>query len=122
MISSRSVYIDKLRAKIKMKLQIFCLLLKALVLCASAQLEDNRTELHVAFITSFEGEFDSSVAVPAVRLAADKVNEDETVLPGYKLVVELVEDTTVAETYANSKVKLQHLASVIDTGKCGNFC
>ena len=49
---------------------ILCLLLKVLTF-SSAQ-EDNRTELHIAFIASFGGEHDSSVAVPAVRLAASK--------------------------------------------------
>ena len=61
---------------------------------------DNRTELRVAFITSFGGEYDSSIAVPAVRLAASKINENQTLLADYKLVVELVE----AENFANSKV------------------
>ena len=92
---------------IMMKTQLVNLLtLSLLIFCGSAQEEGNLTDLHVAFITSFEGDFDSSVAVPAVRLAASKVNEDESILPGYRLVVELVEDRTVAEQYANSKVQL----------------
>ena len=75
------------------------------IACANvARAAHNLTDLHVAFITSFEGDFDSSVAVPAARLAASKVNEDESILPGYRLVVELVEDRAVAEQYANSKV------------------
>lgn len=82
---------------------IFCLLLTALIYSGSAQY-DNRTELRVAFITSFGGEYDSSIAAPAVRLAANNVNENESILPGYRLVVELVDDRTTARRYANSKV------------------
>lgn len=83
--------------------QIFSLLLALFVNCGSGQV-DNRTELHVAFITSFNGEYDSSIAVPAVRLAASKINENQTLLSNYKLVMELVEDRTTAENFANSKV------------------
>ena len=79
------------------------MLLTALIYSGSAQY-DNRTELRVAFITSFEGEYDSSIAAPAVRLAANNVNENESILPGYRLVVELVDDRTTARRYANSKV------------------
>ena len=90
------------------RVQLFCLLLKALLFCVvSAQLEDNRTELHVSFITSFGGDFDSSIATPAVRLAADKINEDGTILPDYRLVVQLVDNRTIASTYANSEVRGQ---------------
>ena len=80
-----------------------CLLFKALITLVISQ-SDNRTELHVAFITSFEGEYDSSVAAPAVRLAAQRVNEDDSILPGYRVVVELVDNRIVAESFANSKV------------------
>ena len=83
---------------------VLSLLLKVLTFtCAQV---DNRTELHIAFVTSFGGEYDSSVAVPAVRLAASKINENQTLLPDYKLVVELVENSAVAERSANSKVNL----------------
>lgn len=83
---------------------ILTLLLKILTF-SSAQV-DNRTELHIAFITSFGGEYDSSVAVPAVRLAARKINENQTLLPDYKLVVELIESRTAAEAFANSNVSI----------------
>lgn len=83
---------------------ILSLLLKALTF-SSAQV-DNRTELHIAFITSFGGEYDSSITVPAVRLAASKINENQTLLVDYKLVVELVESRAVAEGSANSNVSL----------------
>lgn len=83
--------------------QFFSLLLATLVYYTTGQL-DNRTELHVAFITSFSGEYDSSIAVPAVRLAASKINENDTILTNYELVVELVEDSRTAENSANSKV------------------
>ena len=86
-----------------LQLKLFGLLLAVFVCCGNGQV-DNRTELHIAFITSFGGEYDSSVAVPAVRLAANTINENDTLLSDYKLVVELVEDQTTAENFANSKV------------------
>ena len=89
--------------KMKKNLLLLCLLAVACANVGAQELE-NITDLHVAFITSFEGDYDSSVAVPAARLAADKINEDENLLPGYRLVVELVESRAVAEEYANSKV------------------
>jgi hypothetical protein len=86
---------------------VLSLLLKALAFsCAQ---EDNRTELHIAFITSFGGEYDSSVAVPAVRLAASRINENQTLLTDYKLVVELVENSNVAKKSANSMVSYDSL-------------
>lgn len=90
---------------------VLYLLLKVLTFsCAQV---DNRTELHIAFITSFGGEYDSSVAVPAVRLAASKINENQALLADYKLVVELVENSDVAKTSANSKVSFRHVPCVI---------
>lgn len=83
---------------------VLFLLLKALTFSCAQVDSDNRTELHVAFITSFGGEYDSSVAVPAARLAASRINENQTLLPDYKLVVELVENRTVAKKSANSMV------------------
>ena len=67
---------------------------------------NGQQELHVAFITSFEGEFDSSVTVPAVQLAREAVNRDSNILPGYKLVVELIENLTVARNFTNSEVNI----------------
>jgi hypothetical protein len=86
---------------------VLFLLLK--VLAFSCAQEDNRTELHIAFITSFGGEYDSSVAVPAVRLAASRINENQTLLTDYKLVVELVENSNVAKKSANSMVSYDSL-------------
>lgn len=84
-------------------LEILSLLLGALAVCTTGQ-GDGRAELHIAFITSFEGEFDSSVTVPAVQLATEQVNNDTSVLTDYRLVVELIDNVTVARRYANSKV------------------
>lgn len=96
-----------------MKNNVLLLCLLAIA-CANvgAQTAENITELHVAFITSFEGDYDSSVAVPAARLAAEKINDDESLLPGYRLVVELVESRAIAEQYANSKVRTPQLVMV----------
>ena len=84
--------------------QFFSFLLATVLVCCTMGQMDNRTELHVAFITSFGGEYDSSIAVPAVRLAVNRINENDTVLSDYKLVVELVEDRNRAENFANSMV------------------
>lgn len=84
--------------------QFFSFLLATVLVCCTTGQMDNRTELHVAFITSFGGEYDSSIAVPAARLAINKINENDTVLSDYKLVVELVEDRNTAENFANSMV------------------
>ena len=99
-----SVTVEYKKKKMRSSVVLLLLLLKTLTFsCAQV---DNRRELRVAFITSFGGEYDSSVAVPAVRLAASKINENQTLLVDYKLVVELVENITVAKTSANSKVSL----------------
>ena len=92
--------------KMRMLWMQLLLVLLATVVCHGSHDEeaDNRTELYIAFITSFEGEFDSSVAVPAVHLAIDKVNEDESLLPDHQLVVELIDERSIAEDFANSKV------------------
>ena len=84
--------------------QFFSFLLATVLVCCTTGQMDNQTELHVAFITSFGGEYDSSIAVPAARLAASRINENDTVLSDYKLVVELVEDRSTAENFANSMV------------------
>lgn len=85
----------------KSRLQVLVLLLLATI----ANFGNGQQELRVAFITSFEGEFDSSVTVPAVKLAIEEVNRNSSILPGYKLVVELTENMTVARNFTNSKVK-----------------
>ena len=76
---------------------------------------DTRTELHVAFITSFGGEFVSSESIPAVKLATDIINADEAILPGYKLVIDLLEydEPPIVRKFTNSNVSkmipsLQH--------------
>ena len=108
---SSAVHVNCLQYSVRMQSRVpwiqLLLVLLTTVVCRGSHGEeaDNRTELHIAFITSFGGEFDSSVAVPAVQLAADKVNEDESLLPDHKLVVELIDDFTVAKTFANSKVR-----------------
>lgn len=81
--------------------QVLILLLATLASFARGQ----DKELHIAFITSFDGEYDSSVTVPAVQLATEEVNKNDTILPGYKLVVELIDNITVARSFANSKVR-----------------
>ena len=65
---------------------------------------DNRTEIHVAFITSFGGEYDSSGVIPAVQLATELINNRTDLLTGHELVIELIEDRNTSFQYANSNV------------------
>ena len=83
-----------------MQLKVVLLLVGTLVCCGRGQVE-----IHIAFITSFDGEYDSSVTVPAVQLARDQVNANPSILPGHRLVVELIENITVARSFANSQVR-----------------
>lgn len=87
-----------------MWLQVLLSLLLGTLVCHGSEEADNRTELHIAFITSFEGDYDSSVTVPAVQVATKEVNKNDALLPGYRLVVELIDNLTVARAFANSKV------------------
>ena len=52
-------------------------------------------ELHVLLITSSSPRFDSSGAETAVRLALDRVNANDFILPGYELQLAGVRDTKV---------------------------
>ena len=83
-----------------MRLQVLLLLVWTLVCCGRGQ----AVEIHIAFITSFDGEYDSSVTVPAVQLATEQVNNDQNILRGYDLVVELIDNITTARSFANSQV------------------
>ena len=67
---------------------------------------DTRSELHVALITSFGGDFVTSESIPAVKLAADAINADEAILPGHKLVIDLIEsgELPVVKKFTNSNV------------------
>ena len=85
---------------LEMQLQVVFLLFGALVCCGRGQVE-----IHIAFITSFDGDYDSSVTVPAVQLARDQVNADPNILPGHRLVVELIDNITIARSFANSQVR-----------------
>ena len=46
---------------------------------------DGRKPLVFGLIMSFGGSFDSSGAVPGVRVALDRINNDSSLLPGYSL-------------------------------------
>ena len=46
---------------------------------------NNTTELYIAFITSFGGQYVSSGTVPAVEIALEEINNRADVLPNYKL-------------------------------------
>ena len=65
---------------------------------------DNRAEIHVAFITSFGGKYNSSGVIPAVQLATELINNRTDLLTGYELVIEAIENPTVARMNADSGV------------------
>ncbi len=50
-----------------------------------SQNSDDRKPLVFGLIMSFGGSFDSSGAVPGVRVALDGINSDPALLPGYTL-------------------------------------
>ena len=56
---------------------------------------NNTTELYIAFITSFGGQYVSSGTVPAVEMALEEINNRSDVLPNYKLSL-FVGDSQVA--------------------------
>lgn len=51
----------------------------------SQSVGDDRKPLVFGLIMSFGGNFDSSGAVPGVRVALDRINSDPALLPGYTL-------------------------------------
>lgn len=67
-----------------------------------------RSELHVAFITSFGGDFVTSESIPAVKLATDIINAAENILPGYKLVIDVLEsdELSIVKDLTNSNVSI----------------
>ena len=46
---------------------------------------DRRTPIVFGLIVSFGGSFNSSGAVPGVRMALDQINNNTNLLPGYSL-------------------------------------
>ena len=58
----------------------------------------NKTELHIGFITSFGGQYNSSGTVPAVEMALEQINSRTDVLPNYTLSLHegMVGDSQVA--------------------------
>ena len=79
---------------------------------------DTRSELHVAFITSFGGEFVTSESIPAVKLAADVINADEAILPGYKLIIDVIESGQLpaVKKSTNSNVSCESIQSLTYIG------
>ena len=59
---------------------------------------DTRTSLSIALLMSFGGAFNSSGSVPGVQVALDLINNDTSLLPGYKLGYQLM-DSQVVYTY-----------------------
>lgn len=59
---------------------------------------DTRTSLSIALLMSFGGAFNSSGSVPGVQVALDLINNDTSLLPGYKLGYQLM-DSQVIYTY-----------------------
>jgi len=66
--------------------QVACLIcLLQLHVVRSQYATDNKTELYIAFITSFGKQYNSSGTVPALELALDVINNCSEVLRDYKL-------------------------------------
>ena len=81
---------------------------------------DGRKPLVFGLIMSFGGSFDSSGAVPGVRVALDRINNDSSLLPGYSLhyalsnsQVSLIQTNDVLLMNANVRVHIFH-CSVVD--------
>ena len=96
--------------RMKVRMLLFILLLVVVPFGVLSEPMDTRTELHIAFITSFGGEFISSESIPAVKLATDIINADEAILPGYKLVIDLLEydELPIVKKFTNSNVSTNH--------------
>ena len=75
--------------------RLLCLL--QLYLVRSQVAANNTTELYIAYITSFGGQYVSSGTVPAVEMALEEINSRADVLPNYKLSL-IVGDSQVAVT------------------------
>lgn len=65
-------------------IQVACLILLQLHVGGRVAAQ-NETELHIAFITSFGRQYNSSGTVPALELALEEINNRRDVLPGYNL-------------------------------------
>ena len=55
----------------------------------------NTKLIHIAFMTAYSGSFVSSGAIPAVKLAIERVNNDSSLLQGYKLNYSKILNTEV---------------------------
>lgn len=65
-------------------IRVACLILLLLHVVGRVAAQ-NETALHIAFITSFGRQYNSSGTVPALELALQEINNRRDVLPGYNL-------------------------------------
>ena len=98
----------KISKKMKAKRVLYILLLLIAPFGSVCEPIDERSELHVAFITSFGGDFVTSESIPAVKLATDVINAVEVILPGYKLVIDVLEsdELSIFKKLTNSNVSI----------------
>ena len=69
-----------------------------LVLLIQNQLQISKAEENLTFMliaSSGEFGFDSSGAIPAADVALEDINEDNSILPGYRLVYDKARDSQV---------------------------
>ena len=72
---------------------------------SQGQTQGSVTELKYALFTSGPlGGFDSSGAVPAIEIAEDMLNQNNSVLSGYRLTHTDVVDTRVSEVKQNTHI------------------
>ena len=100
--------IDRPQKKMKAKRVLYILLLLISPFGSVCEPVDERSELHIAFITSFGGDFVTSESIPAVILATDVINAVEVILPGYKLVIDVLESDELSsfKKLTNSNVSI----------------
>ena len=68
----------------------------------------NATSLYLAVMMSFNGTFISSGTIPGIQIALDLINEQEDLLPGYKLHY-IALDSRVTSKYCNYGIKYSPL-------------
>ncbi len=75
---------------------IVSLLCLTLILKFTVVAQETRILQYALFTSGPTGSFDSSGAVPAIELAEELINADNSILPGYNLTHTPVVDTMVS--------------------------
>ena len=73
---------------------MYCLCLTALAtIRSSCRVQPTRKLYYALFISGSNGDFDSSGAIPAMKLAEEEILKDPSILQGYALTHTPVKDT-----------------------------